>query len=66
MLLASLGVMLKSLTKEMSISLPLRISYIYLIIGFLIIQFTYEISKALSKKRVDRISMNEILKSRVE
>ncbi|NMM65950.1 ABC transporter permease [Clostridium sp. P21] len=66
MLLVSLGAMLKSLTKEMSISLPLRINYIYLIIGFLIIQFTYEISKALSKKKVDGISMNEILKSRFE
>ena len=58
--------MFKSLTKEMSISLPITISYSYLIIGFVIIYVTYELSKALSKKKVNRISMTEVLKSRLE
>jgi putative ABC transport system permease protein len=31
-----------------------------------IIYATYEISKMLSKKKVNRISMNEVLKSRLE
>ena len=66
LLLASLGAMFKSITKEMSISLPITISYSYLFIGFVIIYITYEISKALSKKKVNRISMNEVLKSRLE
>jgi putative ABC transport system permease protein len=66
LLLASLGVMFKSITKEMSISLPITISYSYLFIGFAIIYITYEISKALSKGKVNRISMNEVLKSRLE
>ncbi len=66
LLLASLGAMLKSLTMEMSISLPLRIDYGYLLIGFVVIYLTYEVSKALSKKKVNRISMNEVLKSRLE
>ena len=66
LLIASLGAMYKSLTKEMSISLPITIDYSYLIIGFVIIYITYEISKALSKKKVERISMNEVLKSRLE
>lgn len=66
LLLTSLGAMYKSLTKEMSISLPIRIDFSYLIIGFLIIYITYQISKTLSKRKVNRISMNEILKSRLE
>jgi len=66
LLLASLGAMYKSLTKEMSISLPITIRYSYLFIGFIIIYITYEISKSLSKKKVNRISMNEVLKSRLE
>jgi putative ABC transport system permease protein len=66
LLLSLLGEMFKSLTKEMSISLPVTISYNYILIGFVIIYVTYEISKALSKKKVSRISMTEILKSRLE
>jgi putative ABC transport system permease protein len=66
LLLASLNEMFRSLTKEMSISLPITISYSYLIAGFAIIYITYEVSKALSKKKINRISMNEILKSRLE
>jgi putative ABC transport system permease protein len=66
LLLMSLRAMFQSLTKEMSISLPTTISYSYLFIGFVIIYFTYEISKALSKKKVNRISMTEVLKSRLE
>jgi len=66
LLLTSLGAMLKSLTKEMSIALPLKINFVYLIIGFVVIYLTYELSKALSKKKVNRISMNEVLKSRLE
>jgi len=66
LLLASLGAMYKSLTKEMSFSLPIRIDYSYLFIGFVITYITYEISKALSKKKVERISMSEVLKSKLE
>ncbi|MCB2305691.1 FtsX-like permease family protein [Clostridium estertheticum] len=65
-LLALLGAMFKSLTKEMSLSLPVTISYSYLIIGFVIIYITYELSKALSKKKLNKISMTEVLKSRLE
>ena len=65
-LIVSLGAMFKSITKEMSISLPITISYSYLFVGFVIIYITYEISKALSKGKVNRISMNEVLKSRLE
>lgn len=66
LLLALLGLMFKSLTKEMTISLPITISYSYVVIGFLIIYITYEVSKALSKKKINKISMAEVLKSRLE
>jgi putative ABC transport system permease protein len=66
LLLASLSAMFKSLTKEMSISLPITISYSYLVIGFVIIYFTFVVSKTLNKKKINRISMNEVLKSRLE
>lgn len=66
LLFASLGAMLKSLTKEMSIALPLRIGLGYLVIGFAVIYITYEVSKALSRRKINSISMNEILKARLE
>jgi putative ABC transport system permease protein len=66
LILSFLGAMLKSLTKEMSVSLPVTVNYVFLILGFVIVYLTYEISKALSRKKLNRISMNEILKSRME
>ncbi len=66
LLFASVGSMLHSLTQDMSIALPLKIDSIYLIAGFIIIYLTFEISKGLSRKKVNQISMNEILKSRLE
>jgi len=66
LILASLGAMYKSITKDMTISMPITISYAYLILGFVIVYFTYEMSKALSMKKVNGISMNEVLKSRLE
>jgi putative ABC transport system permease protein len=66
LLLASLNELFRSLTKEMSISLPITLSYGYIMAGFLVIYLTYAVSKALSKKKINRISMNEILKSRLE
>jgi putative ABC transport system permease protein len=65
-LLISLKALYQSLTSELSFSMPVMINYGFLIIGFLIIYITYEISKALSKRKVSRISMNEVLKSRLE
>ncbi|WP_238881846.1 ABC transporter permease [Clostridium sp. YIM B02551] len=66
LLIVSLNAMFKSLTQEMSISLPITINYVYLLIGFIIIYATYEISKTLSKRKLNKIAMDEILKSRLE
>jgi len=61
--ITSLGAMYKSLTKDMNITFPINIDYSYIIIGFIVIYMTYEISKAFSKRKVNKISMNEVLKS---
>jgi len=66
LLLGSLTALFKSMTKEMSISFPVTINYIYVLIGFVIIYLTFELSKLLSRKKISRISMAEALKSRIE
>ncbi|EKQ57968.1 MULTISPECIES: FtsX-like permease family protein [unclassified Clostridium] len=66
LLLGSLTALFKSMTKEMSISFPVTINYIYVLIGFVIIYLTFELSKLLSRKKINRISMAEALKLRIE
>lgn len=66
LLLGSLTALFRSMAKEMSISFPVTIDYIYILIGFIIIYLTFELSKLLSRKKINRISMSEALKSRIE
>ncbi|WP_411682748.1 ABC transporter permease [Clostridium thailandense] len=66
LLLASMRVLFNSITKDMSVSFPVTINYIYVLIGFIIIYLTYELSKLLSRKKINRISMADTLKSRIE
>ncbi|MCM8710230.1 ABC transporter permease [Clostridium sp. SYSU_GA19001] len=65
-LIFSLSAMFKSVTKDMSISFEVTINYIYVLVGFVIIYLTYELSKFLSRKKINKISMAEALKSRAE
>lgn len=66
LLLMSLSAMFKSITKDLTVSFPITINYIYVIVGFAIIFLTYELSKLLSRRKINRISMAEALKSRME
>ncbi|ADK14497.1 ABC transporter permease [Clostridium ljungdahlii] len=66
LLLASMRALFKSMTKDMNVSFPVTINYIYVIVGFIIIYLTYEFSKLLSRKKINKISMSEALKSRIE
>lgn len=66
LLLVSLSAMFKSVAKSMNFSFPVSINYSYVVMGFVVIYMTYEISKALSKNKVNKISMNEVLKSTLE
>jgi putative ABC transport system permease protein len=66
LLLASLGALFKSITKDMSVSFPVTIDYLYVLIGFVIIYLTYELSKLLNRQKINKITMAEALKSRME
>lgn len=66
LLLASLTAMFKSITKDMNVSFPVVIDYVYVVVGFVVIYLTYELSKLLSRRKVNKISMSDALKSRLE
>ncbi|AKN29916.1 permease [Clostridium carboxidivorans P7] len=66
LLLASMHALFKSMTKDMNVSFPVTINYIYVIVGFIIIYLTYKLSKLLSRKKINKISMAEALKSPME
>lgn len=63
LLLVSLSAMFSSVTKSMNFAFPVTIEYSYLFIGFVIIYFTFWVSKALSRRKINRISMTEALKA---
>lgn len=66
LLLATMSALFKSITKDMSVSFPVTIKYIYVLMGFVIIYSIYELSKLLSRRKINRISMAEALKARME
>jgi putative ABC transport system permease protein len=66
LILTTMRVFFKSLTKSVNLTLPVVISYPYIIIGFAVIWLMYELSKAMSKRKVDRIPMTEALKAGAE
>ncbi len=53
----------KSAMQSIDIAFPIVIDYVYIIAGFVIIYATYELSKAMSKRKLNRIEMSEALKS---
>lgn len=63
LILASMNALFKSLTESINLTLPINISYLYILIGFVIVYLTYELSKALCKRKINRISMSEALKA---
>lgn len=66
LILLSLSAMFKSVSKDMNLSFPVTINYIYVIFGFIIIYLDYELSKLLSRRKINKISMAESLKSKME
>lgn len=42
------------------------ISLIYVLIGFIVVMLSYELSKLLCKKKVNAVSKGEALKARME
>lgn len=59
----SIGELMKRVEKGTNFSIPMNISIKYIIIGFVIIYLTYEISKIFSKRKILAISMVEFTKT---
>lgn len=66
LILKSMDAMYSSVTKSMNFSLPITINYAYVLVGFAIIYFTFEITKFFSRNKINRISMTEALKAGME
>ncbi|MUT68330.1 FtsX-like permease family protein [Paenibacillus sp. NEAU-GSW1] len=66
LLLSSLKAMYGSIAASTSFIMPVKVDYVYVAVGFVMIYLIFELSKALSKKKIARISMADALKSRVE
>jgi putative ABC transport system permease protein len=67
MTLSAIGVLTKSLESNIGLTLPpLRISPQFILIGFIVVMFSYELSKLLCRRKVRSVSMSEALKSGME
>ncbi|NYC94645.1 ABC-type antimicrobial peptide transport system permease subunit [Clostridium acetobutylicum] len=65
-LLGSLNALFKSMTSTMNLSLKVKLNFTYILIGFIVIYLTYEISNLLSRKKITKISMAAALNSTKE
>lgn len=64
LILAALGAVLQLFEESIGLSLPPgTISPLYLLIGFITVMLSYELSKLLSRKKVAAVSMGEALKA---
>lgn len=66
LILASIGGLLQSLDNSVGLTLPLKINPLYILVGFIVVMLTYELSKLMCKKKVNAVSMSEALKSGME
>ncbi|MCM3746459.1 FtsX-like permease family protein [Paenibacillus pasadenensis] len=66
LLVFSLKAMYRSLADSAGIVMPVKMSVVYVGVGFVIIYLIFELSKAMSKKKIAAIPMAEALKSRAE
>jgi putative ABC transport system permease protein len=65
-LLSSVKAFMNSLTESMQMTIPTRLNFWYMLLGFVIVMFTYQVSRWLNRKKVDRIPMSEALKAGTE
>ncbi|MFL0194051.1 ABC transporter permease [Clostridium sp. WILCCON 0269] len=66
LILASMDLLFRSLTESIKLAIPITINYSYVIVGFVVVYLTYELSKALNRKKIYKISMSEALKASME
>lgn len=65
-LLTTLKAFFNSLTESMHMTMPIMISIPFIILGFIIVMLIYELSKALTRRKIYKISMSEALKAGAE
>ncbi|MDF2595347.1 MAG: hypothetical protein K0R69_1688 [Clostridia bacterium] len=62
-----IGVLVQSLEDSVGMTLPpLKIDMPYVLLGFIVVMLTYELSKLLCKKKVNSVTMSEALKAGME
>jgi putative ABC transport system permease protein len=65
--LSALGVVIQSMEDSVGLSIPPgMISPVYVLVGFVVVLVTYELSKLLSRKKVSAVPMGEALKAGME
>lgn len=65
-LLGTAGAFFGSLTENLQVVLPVKLSALYMLFGFIIVMATYEFAKWMCRKKVARIPMSEALKAGTE
>lgn len=63
---ASVGGLLKALENSLTFAMPVTISPLYVGVGFVVVMFSYVLSKLLCRKKVNAVSMSEALKAGME
>ncbi len=63
LILVSLQQFFQEMTAEMSMSIPARLDPWSILFGFVILMFSYQLSKWLNRRKINRVSMSETLKS---
>ncbi|MDO0822720.1 ABC transporter permease [Desulfosporosinus nitroreducens] len=65
--LSAIGVLVQSMENSVGLSLPpLKINLLYILIGFIVVMISYELSKLMCRKKVNAVSMSDALKSGME
>lgn len=67
LILAALGAVIQLFEDSIGLALPPgRISPLYILTGFIVVMLSYGLSKLLCQKKVNAVSMSEVLKSGME
>jgi putative ABC transport system permease protein len=66
LILGSIGGLLQALDNSVGITLPVRINPLYILVGFVVVMVSYELSKWMCRKKVDAVPMSEALKLGME
>ena len=66
LILTSIRGLLQSLDASVGITLPVSINPLYILVGFVVVMLVFELSKLLSRKKVNAVSMSEALKLGME